>query len=453
MVAHRDRSTPIAHRRSQPHRGSKKEEDMFRCAASVILLPISTPKPEFVTNYLLLEPQLAPPRLPPRMIYLDNSATTRLDERVRDAMLPYFGDDFGNASSIYDLGRHARIALEEARTTIASVIGAEESEIIFTSSGTEANNHAIKGAIFHARSQGRRFEELSVITSSAEHHAVLEPCEFLSAFGVAISKVAVSDRCQVNAEELASQLSGDTTLVSIMSVNNEIGSINPVGEVARLTKKIAPHALVHTDAVQALGKIPIDVKDWNVDLLTLSAHKVHGPKGIGALFIRRGIMIEPLLHGGAQERNRRGSTENVALAVGFAKAAEIMRDEWKERMSHLSELKHYLMRELKSMPEIVLNTPDEDSVSSIINFTFHDKLLPKLDGEALLIRFDLEGIAVSNGSACTSGSLQPSHVLLAMGKGEAVASKSIRVSLSKDTKAGELDAFLIVLKKLTAEFV
>lgn len=385
------------------------------------------------------------------MIYLDNSATTKLDDRVRQAMLPYFTEEYGNASSIYDLGRHARIALEEARTTVANAIGAEESEIIFTSGGTEANNHAIKGTVFQAHDKGRRFEELSIVTSAAEHHAVLEPCEFLSSFGVATSKLPVNDRCQVDPAAFASRLSADTTLVSIMSVNNEIGSINPVAEIARRTKELAPQALVHTDAVQALGKIAIDVKELDVDLLTLSAHKVHGPKGIGALFIRRGIMIEPLLHGGAQERNRRGSTENVALAVGFAKAVTLMRDEWNERMSHLSTLKHYLVHELKSMPEIVLNTPDEDAVSSIVNFTFQKDLLPKIDGEALLIRFDLEGIAVSNGSACTSGSLQPSHVLVAMGKGDDVARKSVRVSISKDTKPDDLDAFLLVLKKLTAE--
>lgn len=385
------------------------------------------------------------------MIYLDNSATTRMDERVRNAMMPYFGEEFGNASSIYDLGRHARIALEEARATVARAIGAEDSEIIFTSSGTEANNHAIKGAIFQARKQGKRFEEISIITSTAEHHAVLAPCEFLASLGIVTTKIGVDERCCVRLDKLTSALGADTTLVTIMSVNNETGSINSVAEVARRVKELAPNALVHTDAVQALGKIPIGVNDWNVDLLTLSAHKVHGPKGVGALFIRRGVMIEPLLHGGAQERNRRGSTESIALAAGFAKAVEIMQGEWNEHMTHFSALKRYLVRELKAMPEIALNTPDEDSVGSIINFTFSDKVLPRVDGEALLIRFDLEGIAVSNGSACTSGSLQPSHVLLAMGKGEEVASKSVRVSISKDTNAEDIDAFLVVLKKLLAE--
>ena len=385
------------------------------------------------------------------MIYLDNSATTKVDARVRDAMLPYLGDEYGNASSIYDLGRHARIALEEARATVARTIGSDDSEIIFTSSGTEANNHAIKGTIFHAHAQGRRFEEMSVITSAAEHHAVLEPCEFLSSLGIATTKLRVNDCAQVSADDVLANVFSGTALISIMSVNNEIGTINPVSEIARRAKVTVSNTLIHCDGVQALGKIPIDVKDWGIDMLSLSAHKVHGPKGIGALFIRRGMMIEPLLHGGAQERNRRGSTENVALAVGFAKAVELMQSEWNDRMAHLSTLKHYLLHALKAMPEIILNTPDEDSVSSIVNFTFRSDLLPKVDGEALIIRFDLAGIAVSTGSACTSGSLQPSHVLLAMGKGDEVAAKSIRVSLSKDTSADDLNAFLMVLKKLLAE--
>jgi cysteine desulfurase len=242
------------------------------------------------------------------------------------------------------------------------------------------------------------------------------------------------------------------SLVSLMSVNNEVGSINPIAELCERVKLKSTKALFHTDAVQALGKIPINVKEWGVDLLTLSAHKIHGPKGIGALFIKRGVMIEPLMHGGAQERNRRGGTEAVALAVGFAKAAEIMKQEWHTRENHIKELYELVLLSLSNIPEIRINSPlDGSGVHSIINFSFASDILHKVDGEALLIRFDLEGIAVSNGSACTSGSMQPSHVLLAMGLGAEVASKSLRVSLSKDTTKHDVERFVEVLKKIIGD--
>ncbi len=383
------------------------------------------------------------------MIYLDNSATTSLDERVLDAMLPYLRDGFGNASGIYQLGRSARIALEDARATVASAIGAEESEIVFTSGGTEANNHAIQGAVFAAHIAGRNFKEQSISVSQVEHHAVLEPAEFVEKLGVEVHCIGVDSDGIVDMNALRSSLSKNTSLVSIMSVNNETGSINPIKEIASLTRELSPLSLIHTDAVQALGKIDINVKEWGVDLLSLSAHKIAGPKGIGALYVRRTVMIEPLLHGGAQERNRRGGTEAVALAVGFAKAAEILMQEMEARREYIHSLNSYLMRRLNEIDGVVINTPTSGkSVDNIINITFTAEVLAKVEGDALIIRFDLDGIAVSNGSACTSGALQPSHVLLAMGKGGEVARKSIRVSLSNNNSIEDLDAFVATLQKI-----
>lgn len=383
------------------------------------------------------------------MIYLDNSATTPLDERVLDAMQPYLRDGFGNASSIYELGRSSRIALEDARATVASSIGAEESEIVFTSGGTEANNHAIQGAVFAAHLAGRNFKEQSISVSQVEHHAVLEPADFVEKLGVKIHRIGVDSDGIVDTKAFRSSLSKNTSLISVMSVNNETGSINPIKEIASLTRELSPLSLIHTDAVQALGKIDINVKEWGVDLLSLSAHKIAGPKGIGALYVRRTVMIEPLLHGGAQERNRRGGTEAIALAVGFAKAAEIVTQEKEARREYIHSLNSYLMVRLNAIDGVVLNSPaDGKSVENIINITFTPEVLAKVEGDALIIRFDLDGIAVSNGSACTSGALQPSHVLLAMGKGEEVARKSIRVSLSNNNSIKDLDAFLATLQKI-----
>jgi cysteine desulfurase len=384
------------------------------------------------------------------MIYLDNSATTELDPQVLEAMLPYFGAEYGNPSSIYSLGREARIALEDARARVAASIGAQESEIVFTSGGTEANNHALTGAVFAAKTSGTPFHEQQVIVSSVEHHAVLDTTHFLSSLGVQVNSVPVGNDGIVLIGELERSLSPKTTIVSIMAVNNEVGSINPIRELASLVH--AKSSLIHTDAVQALGKVKIDVHEMGVDLLTVSAHKVHGPKGIGALFIRRGLMIEPMLHGGAQERNRRGGTESVALAVGFAKAAELVVAEEELRRKNIEQLHSYLVEKLREIPEVLINSPLEGkSVHSIISITFSPKILAHIEKDTLIMRFDLDGIAVSNGSACTSGTLQPSHVLMAMGKGNDVASGSVRISLSKDSTKEHIDAFIRSLTKILSE--
>ena len=341
------------------------------------------------------------------------------------------------------------MALEDARSIVASAIGADPSEIVFTSGGTEANNYAIEGAIFEAWKKRKQFDKLWVITSQAEHHAILEPVSFLELLGVKASRIEVDAAGMVNVNTIEKKIPAHITLASFMLVNNEAGTINPVKELSAAVRTMSEEVLFHTDAVQALGKIDIDVKDLGVDLLSLSAHKIHGPKGIGALFIRRGVKIEPLHHGGAQERNRRGGTENVALAIGFAEAVRQMQLQKDETRKHLKELREYSEAKLSSFPEIVFNSPATGKgVDGIINISFIPEVLKRLDGEALLIRFDMEGIAVSNGSACTSGSIQPSHVLMAMGKGAEIASKSLRISFSRYTGIEEIDAFIKALSSI-----
>ncbi|HET9135401.1 MAG TPA: cysteine desulfurase family protein [Candidatus Kapabacteria bacterium] len=375
------------------------------------------------------------------MIYLDNSATTKLDERVLAAMQPFLAEKYGNASSVHSIGREARVALEEARSIVASSIGADSAEIVFTSGGTEANNYAIKGAIFSEVKKGKQFSDLSILSSPVEHHAVLEPVEFLRSVGV---QTYLSDVDGYGVAKVHS-IPATLTVASVMYVNNEVGTVNDIKSLTAQIRSASSSALIHSDGVQALGKIAFDVHDLGVDLLSLSAHKIHGPKGIGALYIRRGVQIEPLLHGGSQERNRRGGTEAVALAIGFAEAAQLAKAEFDERAKHIRSLREYLLQQLSAIPEIIINSP-RDGVDAIINISFIPEVLKRIDGEALIINFDLDGIAVSNGAACTSGTIQPSHVLLAMGKGEAVASKSVRVSLSKDTTKGDIDALVRQLK-------
>jgi cysteine desulfurase len=381
------------------------------------------------------------------MIYLDNAATTPLAPEVLEAMRPFFEGEFGNASSVHRLGSRARVALEEARNVIAHALHAEPREIVFTSGGTEANNSAIKGVIFQKLREKKSFDEIGIITSPAEHHAVLEPIEWLSKVGASVTYAPISPTGSVLLEGLSEQLFGNTALVSFMMVNNETGAINPLSEIVSAVKNKSK-ALTHTDAVQAFCKMPIDVKELEVDFLSLSAHKIHGPKGIGALYIKSGTPWEPLLHGGAQERNRRGGTEPVALAVGFAEAVKIVAARV-DGVDHVGQLKKYLLNKLGEIPEIVLNSAADSSSSNfIVSFSFIPEVLARLDADALIIRFDLEGIAISNGSACTSGSLQPSHVLLAMGKSKEVAMKSVRVSFSRYNTVEEIDRLVLAVEKI-----
>jgi cysteine desulfurase len=380
------------------------------------------------------------------VIYLDNSATTPIAPEVREAMLPYLEEEYGNASSVYQLGARARVALEDARGVIAQAIGADARELVFTANGTEANNAAMKGAVMQRHFDGASFKSLRVITSSAEHHAVLHPVEYLAKMGVQVGYAQCDSAGVVSEAAVKQQMKKDVAVVSLMMVNNEVGALSPIGHIGPMIKSVSDKALFHTDAVQALGKMPINVRELGVDMLSLSAHKIHGPKAIGALFIKSGTKLEPLMHGGAQERNRRGGTESVALAVGFAKAVEMSQASMEKTRAHLADLRTYLLSKLSDFPEVILNTEPARSIESIVNFSFIPSVLDKLDGEALLIRFDLENIAISNGSACTSGTVQPSHVLMAMGKGKEVASKSIRVSFSRYTQKSAVDAFVEVLK-------
>jgi cysteine desulfurase len=377
------------------------------------------------------------------MIYLDNAATTQLAPEVLEAMRPFLEGEFGNASSVYRLGSRVRVALEDAREVLAHAIHAEPREIVFTSGGTEANNAAIKGLLFQKLREKKSFQDLEIITSPTEHHAVLEPIEWFSKLGAAVLSTEVDSFGRVSSE-IGKLVGHDTALVSVMMVNNETGAINPISEIVNTVKEKSK-ALVHTDAVQALGKMPIDVNALGIDFLSLSAHKIHGPKGIGALYLKSGTAWEPLLHGGAQERNRRGGTEPVALAVGFAEAIRLAAG-YEE---HLRMLRKYLLGKLGGIPEIVLNSAtDDSSIDSIVNFSFTPEVLARLDADALIIRFDLEGIAVSNGSACTSGSQQPSHVLLAMGKSKEVAMKSVRVSFSRYNTTEDLDRLIQAVRKI-----
>lgn len=356
------------------------------------------------------------------MIYLDNAATTRLDPEVLEVMLPWLQEDYGNASALYQMGRRARVAVEQARATIAELIGAEPAEIAFTSGGTEANNTVLKSLAWQSRSIR------TVACSAIEHHAVLQPAEALAEQGIELIVLPVDSAGILRLDALpVERLNRPDVLVSVMHSNNETGALQPICQL----RTLLPHALLHTDAVQSFGKVPFDVATLGVDFATLSAHKIHGPKGVGAIYVRRGVRLEPLLHGGGQERGRRGGTEAVALIVGFAEAARRAHAAMAERSLHMQRLRDLLAQLLRERIEgIRINTPN-DALPNILNVSFLDA--ERLDGEAILQLLDMEGIACSNGSACSSGSMQPSHVLKAMGRSDAEARAAVRFSLSKDT--------------------
>ncbi len=370
------------------------------------------------------------------MIYFDNSATTRLDPEVLDAMLPWLRNEYGNASSIYSLGRHARVAVEDARNELAALLNAHPAEVIFTSGGTESNNTVLKSCCFESSLVTR------VVCGATEHHAVLEPLAWLSQKGIPtrILPVTASGRVAANtvsAENIA------TTLISVMHANNETGVVNDIPSI----RAAAPDALLHTDAVQSFGKISVDVQALAVDFLSLSAHKIHGPKGVGALFIRKGIDFKAHQQGGAQERNRRAGTEPVALIIGFAAAARAAITQMKERSAHTSALIEVLRERIaRSIPDVNFNTPTEGVLPNVLNVSFPDA--QTYDGDAVLQGMDLRGIAVSNGSACVSGSLQPSHVLLAMGRAIEESRAAVRFSVSKETTQEEVETGAAILAEV-----
>ncbi len=374
-------------------------------------------------------------------MYLDNAATTRLDPEVLEAMLPYFREEYGNASSVHSFGQRARAAVEEARVRVAELIGAEPSEIIFTSGGTESDNLAIKGIAYAHEAFGRH-----LITSQIEHPAVLQSCRALEQRGFEVTYLPVSPEGLVRVEDVARAVRPDTILITLMLANNEIGTIQPIREIAELLRRVRaerrqPYPYLHTDAVQAVGKIPVAVNELGVDLLSLSAHKIHGPKGIGALYLRRGVRIVRQMDGGHHERDRRAGTENVPAIVGFGKAAQLTREHLPERIRHMRALRDQLERGIQErIPWVLLNGHREHRVPNICNVSFRF-----VEGEALMIRLDLRGIAVSTGAACSSGSLEPSHVLLALGRERELVQGSLRFSLSKDTTHEEIAYVLDVL--------
>ncbi len=366
------------------------------------------------------------------MIYLDNAATTKMKDSVIAAMLPYFSETFGNASSTYtSAGQSARKALTEARGKVASAIGADEKEIFFTSGGSEADNWAIKGIALRNKDKGNH-----IITTTVEHHAVLHTCEFLEKQGYKVTYVPVDEFGMVNPKDIEKAITDETVLVSVMFANNEIGTINPIKEIGAICREKGVY--FHTDAVQATGAVPIDVKEMNIDLLSMSAHKFHGPKGVGALYIRKGVKIENLLHGGAQELGRRATTENVAGIVGMAKALTEAVDGMEEKTEKLVKLRDRIIDGiLESVPYTRLNGHRTKRLPNNTSFCFR-----YIEGESLLLSLDMMGYVVSSGSACTSGSLDPSHVLLGIGLPHEIAHGSLRASLSEFTTEEEVDSFI-----------
>lgn len=367
------------------------------------------------------------------MIYLDNSATTQLDAAVLEEMLPWLRQEYGNASSIYEMGRRARVAVERARTEIAGLIGAHPAEITFTSGGTESNNSVLKSVL----SESGLADRLCV--SAIEHHAVLHPADQLREQGIHVEVLPVSQH-GVPLEHALHAFASSRTLFSIMHANNETGSVQPLAAV----RNAIGTSLLHSDAVQTLGKIPINVGELGVDFMSFSAHKLHGPKGIGAMFIRKGIDFKAHQQGGGQERNRRAGTEPVALIVGFAAAVRMAVHNMETHATHMQAcIDRARTRILAGIADVRVNTPSENALPNVLNVSFRDA--NRLDGEAILQAMDMAGVAVSNGSACTSGSLQPSHVLQAIGLSVDEAKAAVRISVSKYTTFEEIDTACTLL--------
>lgn len=376
-----------------------------------------------------------------KRIYLDNAATTPVDPAVVEVMIPCFTENFGNPSSIYAEGRTAKKSIEAARLQIATAINASSSEIYFTGSGSEADNWAIKGIAMKNKAKGKH-----IITTVIEHHAVLHTCQYLEKQGFDVTYLPVDEFGLISLEELKKAIRKDTILVSIMFANNEIGTIEPIKAIGEIVKEKG--IIFHTDAVQALGNIPVDVKDLNVDLLSLSAHKIYGPKGIGVLYIRKGVPLDNLVHGGAQERKKRAGTENTAGIVAFGKAAELAVCHLEENMKHLQTLRDVLIKDvMEKIPQVRLNGHPELRLPGNANFCFD-----YIEGESILLSLDIIGIAGSSGSACTSGSLEPSHVLLAIGLPAGVAHGSLRLSIGKNTTMEDInyvvDNLIVIIERL-----
>jgi len=371
-----------------------------------------------------------------KQIYFDYAATTPVDPRVKKAVEPFFKEKFGNTMSIHKFGQEAKIALEKSRETVADLINAKPNEIIFTGSATESNNFALKGVTFANKNKGKH-----IIISQIEHPCIMETASWLEKQGLKMTRVPVNKYGLINPLDVKKAIRKDTILVSITHASNEIGAIQPIERIGKICRSKGVY--FHTDAVQSLGKIPIDVNKMNIDLLTASSHKIYGPKGAACLFVRQGVKIEPLLHGGGQEMGLRGSTSNIPAIVGFAKACEICKKEMKKETQRLIKLRDKVIKNVLKIEKAYLNGHPEKRLPNIANFWFSF-----IEGESLVVRLDLKGIAVSTGSACSSAKLEPSHVLLAIGLKPQQAHSSLRISLGRWTTGKEVDYLIKVLPNI-----
>ncbi len=372
-----------------------------------------------------------------KRIYLDYAATTPAHPKVVESMTPYFSEIFGNPSSLHSFGQEAKSAIENSRRKVAALINAKPEEIIFTSGGTESDNFAIKGVAFANQKKGNH-----IISSRIEHHAVLEPLEFLKNLGFEITLLPVDKYGMVDPAQVEKAITEKTILVSIMHANNEIGTIQPIEEIGKICTNKGVY--FHTDAVQTAGAIPIDVEDMNVDLLSISAHKLYGPKGVGCLYVKKGVRIIPFMHGGGQEKNKRGSTENVPGIVGFGVACEIAQTEMDDRIKHLTTLRDKLINELQNrIDNALLNGHPTKRLPNNVSMCFEF-----VEGESMLLNLDMEGIAASTGSACSSANLEPSHVLLSIGRPHEIAHGSIRFTLGRLTTEEDIDKVIDVFPKI-----
>ena len=375
-----------------------------------------------------------------KRIYLDYTATTPTYPDVVKAMLPYFTDVFGNPSSIHSYGQEGKGAIEEARVKVAELIGAQDEEIVFTSGGTEADNFALKGVAYANEKRGNH-----IIASPIEHHAVMETCKFLEQRGFRVTFLPVDEYGLVDPDDVRRAITSETILISVMHANNEIGTIEPIAEIGKLAREA--EICFHTDAVQTVGHIPVDVDELGVDLLSLSAHKLYGPKGVGALYIRKGTKITPFMHGGEQERRRRASTENIPGIVGLGKAVELVRQEMSEEAERLTLLRDRLIKGLmEQIDHVHLNGHPRARLPNNVNVS-----IDFVEGESMVLNLDMEGICASTGSACSSASLEPSHVLLAMGVLPEQAHGSLRLTLGRWTIEEDIQRVLEVLPRIVAK--
>ena len=372
-----------------------------------------------------------------KLIYMDNAATTRVEPEVLNEMLPYFSEEYGNPSSAYSFSGRIAKKVAAARESIAGAIGAKDTEVFFTAGGSESDNWAIKGVADALKAKGNH-----IITTKIEHHAVLHTCEFLEKHGFEVTYLSVDENGVVSIDELKAAIRPSTILISVMFANNEIGTLEPVAQIGHVAHE---HGIVfHTDAVQAFGHQPINVDELNIDLLSASAHKLGGPKGVGLLYVRSGVKLSNLIHGGAQEKGRRAGTTNAFGIIGFAKAMELATLGMEKNNAHEAQLRdHLIKRVLEEIPYVKLNGHPTDRLSNNANFSFRF-----VEGESLLIMLDQKGICASSGSACTSGSLDPSHVLLAIGLPHEIAHGSVRLTLSKDNTMEEVDYVVDSLKQI-----